>query len=180
MNWKRQITAFLAGQTITLFGSMLVQFAITWYIARETSSGLYVTLSVLCSFGPQILLSIFSGVWADRYNKKMLIILSDGGIALATLILAILMARGASGIWLLFIFSAVRSAGSGIQMPAIQAILPQLVPKDKLMRIKKVKEIESFSAIPNLVLDEDSINKLIERNQRRHHGYCLAEAEFIC
>ena len=52
--------------------------------------------------------------------------------------------------------------------------------KDKLMRIKKVKEIESFSAIPNLVLDEDSINKLIERNQRRHHGYCLAEAEFIC
>lgn len=138
MNWKRQITAFLAGQTITLFGSMLVQFAITWYIARETSSGLYVTLSVLCSFGPQILLSIFSGVWADRYNKKMLIILSDGGIALATLILAILMARGASGIWLLFIFSAVRSAGSGIQMPAIQAILPQLVPKDKLMRINGI------------------------------------------
>ncbi|MFA7211431.1 MAG: MFS transporter, partial [Bacteroidales bacterium] len=149
MNWKRQITAFLAGQTITLFGSMLVQFAITWYIARETSSGLYVTLSVLCSFGPQILLSIFSGVWADRYNKKMLIILSDGGIALATLILAILMARGASGIWLLFIFSAVRSAGSGIQMPAIQAILPQLVPKDKLMRINGITN--SIHSTINLV-----------------------------
>lgn len=51
--------------------------------------------------------------------------------------------------------------------------------KDKLMRIKKVTEIESFAAIPNLVLDEDSVNKLIECNQRKHKGYCLLEVDFV-
>lgn len=134
-NWKKNITLFLTGQTISLFGSMLVQYAITWYITLETQSGIMMAISIICGFVPTFLISPFAGVWADRYNRKVLIILADSMIAVATLILAILFFMGYDSIWLLFAASAIRSLGSGIQTPAIGAYIPQLVPEDQLTRI---------------------------------------------
>jgi len=134
-NWKKNITLFLASQTISLFGSMLVQYAITWYITLNTQSGLMMTISIICGFLPTFFLSPFAGVWADRYNRKMLIILSDSMIALSTLILAILFLMDYDALWLLFVTSAVRSAGSGVQMPVVGAFLPQIVPQDKLTAV---------------------------------------------
>lgn len=134
-NWKKNIILFLASQSISLFGSMLVQYAITWYITLETQSGLMMTISIICGFVPTFFISPFAGVWADRYNRKMLIILSDSLTAISTLILAVLFLAGYDSIWLLFAASAVRSVGAGIQTPAIGAFLPQLVPEDKLTKV---------------------------------------------
>jgi len=133
--WKKNITFFLTGQTISLFGSMLVQYAITWYITLETQSGMMMALSIICGFVPTFLISPFAGVWADRYNRKLLIILADSMIAVATLVLALLFLMDYGSIGLLFAASAVRSLGSGIQTPAIGAYIPQLVPEDQLTRI---------------------------------------------
>ena len=47
-NWKRNVSCFLTAQTISLFGSSLVQYAIVWYITLTTSSGKMLTLSTLC------------------------------------------------------------------------------------------------------------------------------------
>lgn len=134
-NWEKNITLFLTGQTISLFGSMLVQYAITWYITLKTQSGIMMAISIICGFVPTFLVSPFAGVWADRYNRKILIILADSMIAVATLILAILFFIGYDSIGLLFAASAIRSLGSGIQTPAIGAYIPQLVPEDQLTRI---------------------------------------------
>ncbi len=133
--WKRRIILFLAGQTVSLFGSSIVQYAINWHITLTTQSGLMLTIATLCGFLPQVLISLFAGVWADRYNRKMLIMLADGMIAVCTLILAILFMMGHTNILLLFFISAVRSIGTGIQMPAVNALLPELVPGDNLMRV---------------------------------------------
>jgi DHA3 family macrolide efflux protein-like MFS transporter len=134
-NWKKNITLFLASQTISLFGSMLVQYAITWYITLKTQSGVMMTVSIICGFLPTFFLSPFAGVWADRYSRKVLIILSDTMIAMATLVLAILFYMGYEAVWLLFVISAIRALGSGIQTPAVGAFLPQLVPEDKLTKV---------------------------------------------
>jgi len=133
-DWKKNLGLFLTSQTFSLFGSMLVQYAITWYITLETKSGMMMTLSIICGFLPTLLISPFAGVWADRYSRKLLIMMSDALIALATLILAILFMLGYDAIWLLFVASAIRSLGSGIQMPAVGAFLPQLVPAEMLTR----------------------------------------------
>lgn len=134
-NWLKNIILFLSSQTISLFGSSLVQYAIMWYITLTTESGLMMTLFIICGFIPTFLLSPVAGVWADRYNRKILIILADGLIATATLILAILFMMGYDAIWLLFVMAAVRAVGTGIQTPAVGAILPQIVPKDKLTKV---------------------------------------------
>ena len=133
--WKKKSFQFLSSQIVSLFGSMLVQYAITWSILLETQSGAMVTISILCGFLPTFFIAPFAGVWADRYNRKILIIVSDAAIALSTLVLAVLFMLGYGEIWLLFAVSVVRSFGAGIQTPAVSAILPQIVPTDKLTRV---------------------------------------------
>lgn len=136
--WQKNIALFLASQTISLFGSSLVQYAIMWHITMKTQSGVMMTISIICGFVPIFFLSPLAGVWADRYNRKMLIVISDSLIAVTTLVLAILFCLGHGSIWLLFAASAVRAAGSGVQTPAVSAILPQIVPEDRLTRINGI------------------------------------------
>lgn len=133
--WKKNIILFLSSQTISLFGSSLVQYAIMWHITLTTESGIMMTLYIICGFIPTFILSPVAGVWADRYNRKILIVLADGLIAVATLILAILFLMGFDAIWMLFVIAAIRAFGTGIQTPAVGAILPQIVPKEKLTKV---------------------------------------------
>ena len=137
-SWKGRTAAFLFGQGISLFGSQLVQMAIIWHVTLETSSGIWVTILTLASFLPQMLISPLAGVWADRYNRKVIMILSDGVIAITTLLLALFMMSGNTGnavLPVIIIVSAIRSFGAGIHSPAINSALPQIVPEDKLSRI---------------------------------------------
>lgn len=136
--WKKGIRQFMAAQTISLLGSSLVQYAIIWYIALSTSSGGALTISTLCGFAPQVLISLFAGVWIDRYDRKRMILLSDSIIALMTLLAAVVFLSGGKSVWLLYFVLLVRSAGTGIQTPAVNAVIPQLVPKEHLMRINGI------------------------------------------
>ena len=138
--FDKRIILFLISQNISLFGSSVVAFAIIWYITLETSSGLWLMLSTICSMVPQVVVSLWGGVWADRYNRKYLIMLADTFIALATLGLAIAFWLGLRRMELLLAVSVVRSIGAGIQTPAVNAIYPQLVPKDNLTKVQGVNQ----------------------------------------
>ena len=136
--WKRRVVIFMTGQTISMFGSFLVQYAILWHLTLTTKSGLVLALAVIFGFVPQAIVSIFAGVWADRVNRRLMIIVSDSAIALSTLGLALLMLSGVDDLWLIFLVMAVRSIGAGVQMPAVSAMIPQIVPSDKLMQINGI------------------------------------------
>jgi len=123
---------------ISLFGSALVQYAITWHITLVTHSGVYMTLAIICGFVPTFLLSPFAGVWADRYNRKTLVMVSDGCIAITTLILALTIMFGYVALWPLFAALAIRALGAAVQMPCISAILPSIVPEEHLTRVNGI------------------------------------------
>ena len=152
-NWKKNITRFIAGQTISLFGSMIVQYAITWHITLVTKSGLMMTISIICGFVPTLLLSPFAGVWADKYDRKKLIIIADASIAISTLFLAILFIFGYDQIWLLFVIMIIRALGAAIQTPAVSSYIPQLVPADKLTKVNAVNQtIQSIMILISPIL----------------------------
>ncbi|AEG59950.1 MFS transporter [Desulforamulus ruminis] len=138
--WKKRMVLFLLSQNISLFGSSVVGFAIIWHITLTTSSGTWLMLSTLCSMLPQVLVSLFGGVWADRYSRKHLIMLADGFIALATLGLAVVFLLGFERLELLLMVAAVRSIGAGIQTPAVGAIYPQLVPQEHLTKVQGINQ----------------------------------------
>lgn len=132
--WKKRTFLFMTSQAISLFGSSLVSYAILWRITLDTKSGAMMTLYLLFGFFPTFFLSPFAGVWADRYDRKRLIMFSDGAIALVTLLLAVFFLTGIQSLWLLFVIPLFRALGSAVQTPAVNSFLPQLVPEDKLMK----------------------------------------------
>lgn len=144
---------FLASQAVSLLGSSIVQFAIIWYVTLETSSGGWVALLSAAAYIPQFLISFFSGVWADRYPRKLLIIAADGAIALATLALVLLLpqiSRNETVYIALVVISVIRSLGTGIHTPAVNATVPQLVAEEHLMKFNginaTVQSVVQFAA----------------------------------
>ncbi|WP_227660402.1 MFS transporter [Hafnia paralvei] len=74
----------------------------------------------------------------DRYNRKYVSMISDAVIAVVTLLLAISFILGYKPLWLIFAVLAVRSFGTGIQTPTVNSIIPQLVPKEHLIRVNGI------------------------------------------
>lgn len=136
--WKKNTAIFLSSQAVSILGSSLVQFAITSYITVQTKSGIYATIAILCAILPMFILSPFAGVWADKYNRKTLIMVADAGIAFCTLIVAILFLTGHGSIPLLCVALIIRGLGSAIQQPCIGALLPDIVPEKHLTRINGI------------------------------------------
>ncbi|NRQ34693.1 MFS transporter [Nonomuraea sp. NN258] len=137
-HWRRNVALFLTGQTVSLFGSMVVQYAVMWWVTLQTRSGLAMALYAVAAFLPQGLVSIFGGVLADRMNRRVLVMIADAAIAAATLVLALLMANGVTDLWIVLLAVAIRSVGAGVQTPAAQAMIPQLVPGEQLMRVNGI------------------------------------------
>lgn len=140
-NWKSQAMLFLISQCITLFGSTLVQMAIVWYVTIQTSSGVWVAAFTVCSYLPQFLISFVAGVWADRHSRKKLIIGADSLIALVTFLMVLAIPHITYKTVVLgglLVMSVIRSFGAGIQTPAVNAVIPQLVPEDQIMRFNGI------------------------------------------
>jgi len=134
-SWKKNTILFMSGQALSIFGTMVVQYAIIWHITLKTQSGIMMTVVSLISFFPMFIISPFAGVWADRYNRKYIINIADGMIALISLIVGIFLAFGVNNIEIILICAFVRSIGEGIQEPAVGAVIPQIVPKEYLTKI---------------------------------------------
>jgi DHA3 family macrolide efflux protein-like MFS transporter len=135
----------MLGQGASLFGSMLVNYAVMWSITLETKSGVMATLFTVAGTLPMFLISPFGGVWADRYNKKVLIVSADATIAIVTLVMALIYSLGFNNPALLLVCAVARSLGQGVQTPAINALIPELAPREHLTRLNGVNgAVQSF------------------------------------
>lgn len=125
-------------QTLSLFGSSVVQYAIIWYLVLRSNSGMVMTGAMVAAALPQAIVSVFGGVWADRWNRKLLVMLPDAVIAAVTICLSASMAVGWGDTGLILVVLVIRSVGGGIQTPAVQSFIPQIVPEAWLLRVNAV------------------------------------------
>lgn len=133
--WKSQFIIVASGQAISMLGSHGVQFALIWWLAEKTSSPLMLGISGIVAYIPMSLFSPIAGILADRYNRKLISIISDMAMGSIALIYAVLLFYFDLPVWTVFIMLCARGIGSTFQQPAIQSIIPQLVPKDRLVKI---------------------------------------------
>ena len=136
--WMRRVALLLTGQAFSLLGSSIVQYAIWWWIVMQTNSGMGMLLATLFGVMPQAIVSIFGGSWADRHNRKLLIMLPDMVIAAVTIALSLSFAMGWTSLAMIFVVLLIRSAGGGIQTPAVQSFIPDIVPSGKLLRVNSI------------------------------------------
>lgn len=134
-NWKRTFVIIYSGQAFSIIGSAAVQFALIWYLTLQTRSAIALTTAAIIGFLPSALLGPFAGIWIDRYNRKTVMILADGLIAVSSAVLAIaVMINGEVSAAFIYIILLIRGIGTTFHMPAINAAIPSFVPQEELTK----------------------------------------------
>jgi len=134
-NWAARFFTVWGGQAFSLFGSALVQFALVWYLTKQTGSATILATATLIAMLPQIVLGPFAGALVDRWNRRIIMIVADGGIAIATILLVYLFASEQVQIWHIYVIMMIRSLGGAFHYPAMQASTSLMVPEKHLTRI---------------------------------------------
>lgn len=131
------MTAFIivwAGQLVSVLASAMTQFALTIWAYQETGSALALGAVNTFFLIPFLLLSPIAGAMVDRYNRKLMMMVSDLTAVLATAGLLIIHATGNLQIWHLYIAAVVNGLGSTFQWPAYSAAISTMVPKENYSR----------------------------------------------
>jgi len=121
-------------QAASLFGSAVVDFALAWYLTRETGKATVLATALMAALIPQIVLGPFVGPLIDRWSRKKIMIISDAAISLLTAVLVVLFITGTVQIWHIYAIMVGRSIGGTFQNPALGASIPMLVPEKQLVR----------------------------------------------
>src|SRR3954453_18041812 len=95
------------GQVVSLIGTSMTQFALTIWAYEKTGSATALALVAFFNFGPAILFSPFAGALVDRWNRKLVMMLSDLGAGVMTITILLLYATGNLQIWHLYVTGAI-------------------------------------------------------------------------
>lgn len=122
------------GQLISRVGSELTWFALGVWIYEQTGSVTLFSVGLLSYVLPRVLISPIIGPLIDRWDRRWIMILSDAGAGVTTLILWLLAASGGLQVWHIYVMSVFNSIFNTIQWPAYSASTTMLVPKKQLGR----------------------------------------------
>jgi MFS transporter, DHA3 family, macrolide efflux protein len=129
------------GQFVSLLGSSLTSFALGIWVYQNTKSVTLYTLVLLSAVLPPILFSPFIGALVDRWPRRWVMILSDAGAGIGTLLLTLLLIFGKLEVWSVCIISAISTLCSSFQQPAYSAAIALLVPKEYLDRANSMVQV---------------------------------------
>lgn len=137
------------GQLVSTLGSGLTGFALGVWIYEETSSVFLFSTNIFIYAGTSLLVTPFAGALVDRWNRRLVMILSDAGAGLSTLVVFILFSTGRMEIWHIYVLGAFNAAFTAFQFPAHSAATTMIVPKEQLGRAGGMVQISQ--AISTLV-----------------------------
>lgn len=119
-----------AGQMVSAIGSGLTAFTLSVYAFQRTGMATSYALMILFAFLPFFLLSPFGGVLADRFDRRLLIIVSDIGAASGLVFILSVMFSGKPELWQIYLGVAISSVFAAAHAPAYKASVSDLVPPE--------------------------------------------------
>lgn len=143
--WNRNFIMVVLGQIISLFGNAILRFALPLYLLNETGSAALFGVVSACAFIPMIVLSPIGGIFADRVNKRNIMVVLD--FSTSFLVLAIIILLGKMNLVVLLLCALFALYGiSGAYQPAVQASIPVLLPSEHIMQGNAVINLVSSFA----------------------------------
>ncbi len=139
-------TTVWLGQLVSIVGSGLTGFALGVWVFQQTGSVTQYALIGLSSVLPKIILSPYAGVIADRWDRRLVMIVSDAGAGISTLILALLFFTQRLEVWHIYALTALSAAFSTLQWPAFTAATTLLVSKANLGRTNGMMQLGRAAA----------------------------------
>ncbi len=140
-HWVAVIASIWTGQAFSIISSGAAGYAIIWYVTETTGSSTMLSLMMICAMLPTGLLAPIGGLFADRYNRKMLMIAADGFVGALSAVLVLLIFLGDVPLWAIFLIAAGRSVGQAFHSPAFLALVPMLVPDKQLLRLNMLDQL---------------------------------------
>jgi MFS family permease len=131
----RDFRLLWAGLLLSFTGTFMQSAALLWHVsilAPDDKRALALGLVGLARIGPILLFSLISGVAADALNRRTLMLVTQSMMAVLAGVLAVLTLRGLSELWPIYLLAAFSSAAGAFDLPARQALMPTLVPRDHL------------------------------------------------
>ncbi len=123
-----------SGELISAIGSGLTSFGLGVYVYQLTGKASATALITLLAFLPSILLGPFAGVLADRYDRRLMMILGDSLSALGLFFILFCMLGGEIRIWQICIGVVISSVFSSLLDPAYKATVTDLLTEDQYSR----------------------------------------------
>jgi MFS family permease len=123
------------GLFLSFTGSMMQNAALLWHVSllvADEKKGLALGLVGLTRVGPVVVFSMIAGVLADAVDRRRVLLVTQTLAALAALALSLLSFHGLSVVWPIYVLAAISAAVSAFDLPARQALVPTLVPRDHL------------------------------------------------
>jgi MFS family permease len=123
------------GLLASITGSMMQNAALLWHVSLLVSperKALALGLVGLVRVVPIVIFSMISGVVADAWNRRRLMLLTQTCVAVVSIALATLTFRGLSVVWPIYVLAAVGASVGSFDLPARQALYPTLVPREHL------------------------------------------------
>jgi MFS family permease len=133
-------------QGLSYLGSSMTGYALLIWVYQKNHSTLGVSLLAVCTNLPLILLSFIAGTFADRHNRKKIMLLCDSIAAAGTLTVFLLILFGRLEIWHIYLFNMLNSTMSAFQSPANTVTVSELVPSKYYHKIGGLQSI-SDSAV---------------------------------
>src|SRR5512143_3364431 len=133
--------ALWGGQVFSMLGCQLAQFSMVWWLTQSTGSATVLAFATMMAMLPQVLIGPIAGALVDRWNRRMVMMVAYGSVAVAALVLAAIFA--ASHVQVAFIYALIfyRAAAVAFHAPAMQASIPLLVPGKHLSRIAGMNQM---------------------------------------
>jgi DHA3 family macrolide efflux protein-like MFS transporter len=138
--WKVPFFTIWSGQALSLTGSRIAMFALIWWLTKETGSATVLALATLFAMLPQIVLGPLAGVYVDRLNRRVVMIVADSAIALASLGLGYLFWSGHVQVWHVYVVMLFREVGGTFHWPAMQSSTTLMVPEEHLARVSGLNQ----------------------------------------
>jgi DHA3 family macrolide efflux protein-like MFS transporter len=129
------------GQAVSLFGSQLVQFALIWWLTQSTGSATILAMASLVGLLPQVILGPVIGVLVDRWNRRLIMLVSDSAVAAATILLAYLFWIGVAQVWHVLVILFIRALAGSFHFPSMMASTSLMVPQSQLTRVQGLNQM---------------------------------------
>jgi MFS family permease len=141
------------GQFVSLLGTGMSRFALTIWAFQITGEATALALVGFFSFAPSLIVSPIAGALVDRWNRKLVMILSDLVAGLMTVVVFLLYVTGNLEIWHLYVTGFIAAIFEPFQWPAFSAAMSTMVPKEQYGRANGLVSLaDSFSTIVAPVL----------------------------
>ncbi|MBC2748678.1 MAG: MFS transporter [ANME-2 cluster archaeon] len=133
------------GEFISMIGSGLTIFALGVYVYQQTHTASSYTLILLCVFVPPFLLKPFGGILADRYDRRLMMLIGDLGATLGLLFILFMMLKGDIQLWQIYLGIATSSTFSAFQEPAFKALVTDFLPEDQYAKASGLMQLATSS-----------------------------------